>query len=146
MKRLTSILFCFTIIVGCSIYKSNNTIRMNSQQQALAKNDTVKISNDELKFQIIIIEPGFNFWLLSEARPEGFYSQEYLESRNDQYVLEWNQRAAQPQDFSQDLYEMQINYKTNINYGYEVNYKLYNYFIYFQLKYNQRLGPFKPRI
>ncbi|MGJ8739147.1 MAG: DUF6146 family protein, partial [Zobellia laminariae] len=30
--------------------------------------------------------------------------------------------------------------------GYEVNYKLYNYFIYFQRKYNQRLGPFVPRI
>ena len=38
------------------------------------------------------------------------------------------------------------NYETNINYGYEVNYMLYNYLVYFQLKNNQKLGGFSPRI
>ncbi len=42
--------------------------------------------------------------------------------------------------------ELQIDYQQGIDYGYEVNYVLYNYFIYFQLTYNQRLGPFVPRI
>jgi hypothetical protein len=41
---------------------------------------------------------------------------------------------------------MTINYETNINYGYEVNYMLYNYLVYFQLKNNQKLGGFSPRI
>ena len=109
-------------------------------------NDTVEIASDETEYEIIIIEPGFNFWLNSVARPEGYYSQGFLENRNYIWVTEWNSRVLQPQRFSPNLYELQINYIPNIDYGYEVNYKLYNYFIYFQRRYNQRLGTFIPRI
>jgi hypothetical protein len=108
--------------------------------------DTVTIANNELEYEIIIIEPGFNFWLVSQARPEGFYSQSYLENRNIIYATEWNNRVLQPQRYNPSLYEMRVDYQQGIDYGYEVNYKLYNYFIYFQLTYKQRLGPFTPRI
>ena len=80
------------------------------------------------------------------AKPEGFYSQQYMETRNYQYVIEWNQRVLQPQRYNPSLYEMQIDYQPNTDYGYDVNYKLYNYFIYFQLTYKERLGSFVPRI
>ena len=69
-----------------------------------------------------------------------------MENRNAIWVIEWNQRVLQPQRFDPNLYELTINYDSTIDYGYEVNYKLYNYFIYFQRKYNQRLGTFNPRI
>lgn len=108
--------------------------------------DTVKIASDSTEYEIIIFEPGFNTWLASIAKPEWYYSQSYLENRNEIYVINWNQRAMQPLRYGGNLYEMQINYDSNIDYGYEVNYKLYNYFVYFQRKYNQRLGPWLPRI
>lgn len=108
--------------------------------------DTVNIASDETEYEIIIIEPGFNFWLQSIARPEGYYTQSFLENRNQIMVINWNQRVLQPQQFDPSLYELQIDYDASIDYGYEVNYKLYNYFIFFQRKYNQRLGPFLPRI
>ncbi|WP_282160623.1 DUF6146 family protein [Ulvibacterium marinum] len=108
--------------------------------------DTIEIKSDATEYEIIIIEPGFNFWLNSIARPKGFYSQPYLENRNQILVINWNQRVLQPLRFNPNLYELQINYDPNIDYGYEVNFKLYNYFIYFQRKYNQRLGPWLPRI
>ncbi|WP_442983569.1 DUF6146 family protein [Sediminicola sp. YIK13] len=108
--------------------------------------DTITIANDSLEYDIIIIEPGFNFWLRSIAKPRQYYSKFFLENRNDIYVREWNNRVLQPQRFDPNLYELQINYDSNTDYGYEVNYKLYNYFIYFQRKYKQRLGPFVPRI
>ncbi|MEX0273321.1 MAG: DUF6146 family protein [Flavobacteriaceae bacterium] len=108
--------------------------------------DTVAIASKESEYEIIIIEPGFYTWLQSIARPEGYYSQSFLENRNQIYVMNWNQRAMDPLRYGTHLYEMQINYESNIDYGYEVNYKLYNYFIYFQRKYRQRLGPFVPRI
>ena len=112
----------------------------------MVKNDTVKITNEALEYEITIIDPGFATWLYSMARPEGYYSQQFLENRNYQYVAEWNQRVLQPQRFDPNLYEMQIDYQQGIDYGYEVNYKLYNYFIYFQLTYKQRLAGFIPRI
>jgi len=122
---------------------------VSSEEKALfdsEDDDPVEIADDETEYQIIIIEPGFNTWLQSIARPEGYYSQSFLENRNAIMVVNWNQRVLQPQIWNPNLYEMQINYEPNIDYGYEVNYKLYNYFIYFQRKYNQRLGPFLPRI
>ncbi|WP_299534309.1 DUF6146 family protein [Ulvibacterium sp.] len=108
--------------------------------------DTIAIKNDSTEYEIIIIEPGFNFWLNSIARPVGYYSQSFLENRNLILVTNWNQRVLTPLRFNPNLYELQINYDPNIDYGYEVNYKLYNYFIYFQRKYAQRLGPWLPRI
>lgn len=61
-------------------------------------------------------------------------------------VTEWNARVLQPRQFNPDLYELQINYDPKMDYGYEVNYLLYNYFLYFQIKYKQRLSYFVPRI
>ena len=145
MKKLIYTLLISVFIFNCNTSKT--TVSKKDERLANAKqSDTVTIANDELEYEIIIIEPGFNTWLVSRARPEGFYSQQYLENRNYIYVTEWNQRVLQPQRFNPSLYEMQIDYQPGIDYGYEVNYKLYNYFIYFQLTYNQKLGPFVPRI
>lgn len=108
--------------------------------------DTVRIKSDEVEYEIIIIEPGFNYWLQSVAQPKGYYDINFLESRNRLFVQEWNLRVIQPNRFDPNLYELQINYDFNIDYGYDLNYELYNYFIYFQLKYKQQLTAFIPRI
>ena len=145
MKKIIYLLLVSVFIFNCNTSKTSASKK--DERLANAKqSDTVTIANDELEYEIIIIEPGFNSWLASRAKPEGFYSQQYLETRNYQYVIEWNQRVMQPQRFNPSLYEMQIDYQSSIDYGYEVNYKLYNYFIYFQLTYKQRLGGFVPRI
>lgn len=143
MKTIVTLLFLGLLVVSCNSSKS--TVKQASHTKTVAQ-DTVRIANDSLEYEILIIEPGFNSWLVSTAKPEGFYSQEYMENRNMQYVIAWNQRVLQPQRYNSNLYELQIDYQSYIDYGYEVNYKLYNYFIYFQLTYNQRLGPFTPRI
>ena len=143
MKVIATLLLLGIFLVSCNSSKS--AVKKPSISNTVAQ-DTVRIANDSLEYEILIIEPGFNSWLASTAKQEGFYSQEYLENRNRIYVVEWNQRVLQPQRYNPNLYELQIDYNPNINYGYEVNYKLYNYFIYFQLTYNQRLGTFVPRI
>ena len=135
------------IVIGC---KSSREAVVVSEDEKLAfqqtAEDTIEIKSDKTEYEIIIIEPGFNFWLQSIAKPEGYYSQSYLETRNRILVSNWNQRVLQPMRFDPNLYQMQIDYEPHIDYGYEVNFKLYNYFIYFQRKYRQRLGPFVPRI
>ncbi len=148
MKTFISIIVLSGVIFfSCNTSKTTATAQPKDEKAlALAENDTVTISNDELEYEIIIIEPGFNAWLIGNARPEGYYSQQFLENRNYQYVIEWNNRVLQPQLFNPNLYELQIDYQQGIDYGYEVNYKLYYYFIYFQLTYKQRLAGFVPRI
>ncbi|WP_282124101.1 DUF6146 family protein [Algibacter mikhailovii] len=146
MKNAFYLLLIICFALACKAPKAKTAPPTDEKLEALKANDTVVIANDKLEYEIIIIEPGFNFWLASRARQRGYYSQFFMESRNRIMVIEWNQRVLNPSQYNPSLYEMQINYQQNIDYGYEVNYVLYNYFIYFQLTYNQRLGPFKPRI
>ncbi len=136
------------LVMGCGSTKDKNNDVSNEERAlfANAPQDTVAITDPDNEYEIIIIEPGFNVWLNSFARPEGYYSQDYMENRNRIYVTNWNQRVLQPMAYDPNLYEQQINYDPGIDYGYEVNYKLYNYFIYFQRRYRQRLGPWVPRI
>lgn len=147
MKALIFILIICGIFISCDATRTSNSTSTDSNDiQNAIQQDTVRIANDELEYEIIIIEPGFNSWLVSTARPEGYYSQNFLETRNIQYVTEWNNRVLQPFRFNPNLYEMQINYQPGVDYGYEVNYKLYNYFIYFQITYKQQLAGYIPRI
>lgn len=146
MKTSIYILLSLGLLIGCNSSKTVISTKATQEKNNVVANDTVKIENDDLEYEIIIIEPGFNTWLASTAKPEGYYSQGYLENKNIIYVSEWNNRVLQPQVYDPNLYEMQIDYQQGIDYGYEVNYKLYNYFIYFQLKYKQQLAGFVPRI
>ncbi|TXN35821.1 hypothetical protein FVB32_14720 [Flagellimonas hymeniacidonis] len=147
LNNLIAVILVLGLFTSCTAKKE--ALDISSQEKEVFDSqaeEKVEIKNEETEYEITIIEPGFYTWLQSIARPEGYYSQSFLENRNQLMVINWNQRVLQPQRFNPNLYELQINYDPNIDYGYEVNYKLYNYFIYFQRKYNQRLSPFIPRI
>ncbi|HSP12673.1 MAG TPA: DUF6146 family protein [Salegentibacter sp.] len=133
--------FIYILILGLTIYSCGTQDRnLRSDRVANAENDTVRIANDSLEYEIIIIEPGFNLFINSIAKPEGYYSQSYLENKNQFLVQEYNQRVRSPQGYNPNLYIQEINYENNIDYGYEVNYLLYNYFVYFSRQYNQRFS------
>ena len=135
------------IFVSCSSSKEAITISPEEQEIfGYAGEEEVNIENEESNYELIIIDIGFNRWLQRIAQPRGYYSQSFLEKRNRILVIEWNNRVRMPTIYDPLLYELQIVYDSNVDYGYEVNYMLYNYFIYFQRKYKQRLGPFLPRI
>ncbi|WP_299367150.1 DUF6146 family protein [Winogradskyella sp.] len=145
MKKLIPFAILIVLIASCKSYTPSQTID-HGDENALVENDTVSISSDETDYEIIIIEPGFRGWLETIARPRGFHSQRYLEDRNIFLVQSWNQRNLQPHVFDPNLYVFRIDYDSRTDYGYEVNYLLYNYFLYFQLKYKQQLTSIIPRI
>lgn len=136
MKNSLFVLIVLLTITSCQPTKNGVLDKSN----AAIEKDTVRIANEELEYEVLIIEPGFSTWLNTIAFPRGHYSQKYLEQRNIVYVSEWNSRVLQPMRFDPGLYEMNINYDPIVNYGYEVNYLIYNYMIYFQNTYKQNLG------
>jgi hypothetical protein len=143
MKRSIVLLFSgLSILVACNASQNKKKIEEKSHLES----DTIRIANKEIEYEVLIIDVGFSSWFNSNAKPRNYYSQSYLESRNRVWVLEWNRRTLLSSQYNPNLYEMTINYEANINYGYEVNYMLYNYLVYFQLKNNQKLGGFSPRI
>lgn len=132
MKYFSIILLILVAFASCD---SSKTVVKESDVAAVS-NDTIRIANESLEYEIIIIEPGFESWLVTQ-KPEGFYGQTYLEGKNRLFVTEYNRRAQNFQLYDPNLYQQEINYEFHLDYGYEVNYLLYNYFLYFQKTYNQ---------
>ena len=87
-----------TLIIGlvllvASCGASKETVTITDAEKSTFKQvvgDTIHIANEETEYEIIIIEPGFNIWLQSIAKPEGYYSQSFLEGRNQIMVTNWN--------------------------------------------------------
>lgn len=137
------LIFIFITLISFVSYSQKDEKVLEKKKMT---SDTLRIENEELEYEIIIIDPGFTSWFNSFAQPRGFYGQHYLEARNRVWVIEWNNRARNPLQFNTLLYELPIDYQSSINYGYEVNYLLYNYLVYFQLTNRQNLGGFVARI
>ncbi|TVZ51053.1 DUF6146 family protein [Dokdonia sp. Hel_I_53] len=134
MRKILFILLLTVMVIGCA---TTNT-KIDSASNSKNVNDTIRIVNDSLEYEILIIEPGFNNWLVTQP-PRGFYGQQYLETRNKITVTNFNNRVLQPSIYDPNLYIQQINYDNFTDYGYEVNYLLFNWFEFFQERYNQKL-------
>lgn len=138
IKNYHIILILLALVVGCNSVKSTSTTS-SEDPKADQKLDTIKIANDSLDYEIIILEVGFNSWLATQ-RPRGFYTQNFLENRNRVFVAEYNNRVNEPSRFNNQLYPFRIDYDYQTDYGYEVNYLLYHYFLFFQQRFDQNLA------
>lgn len=133
MKRLLYYLAIGLFIVGCA-----TTTKTTANTDDALPEGAVKIANEELEYEIIIIDPGFDTYLVSIAKPAHYYSQKYYETKNHFYVTEWNNRALNPMRYNANIYENQIDYDFNVDYGLDVNYKLFNYFKFVEYKYKEK--------
>jgi hypothetical protein len=110
----------------------------NSPTPFFATPDTITISSgDSTEYEITIIEMGFETWMLTNAKPRWYYSNDYYQNKNQFLVVDWNNRVIST--MHQPPYEFQIDYDPNIDYGLEVNYQLYWYFKFMEHKYNINL-------
>jgi hypothetical protein len=90
--------------------------------------DTVAV--DSTEYELLIFDPGFDSWLATKPSVN-FYSKSYYESWNRLYVMEWNSRymARKPRDV---IFETWIDYDPKVDYGLDLNYRLFYYFRYFE--------------
>ncbi len=126
------------LIVGCGTQS-----KVSAVADGVEEEQPVRVANDSLEYEITILDIGFNRYLNTIARPMSFYSNDFLRTRNNIYVIEWNNRVRNPSRFDYNIYENIIDYQSHIDYGLEVNYKLFWYFQFAQRKYNMRLGSFR---
>lgn len=94
---------------------------------------------DEDEYEVTIIDSGFDRWFATHARPVGFHSPQYYEAMNRRYVSAWNEKVATHGFRPNSPFQQRINYDPNIDYGLEVNYKLYYYFKYIEDVYGRFL-------
>jgi hypothetical protein len=113
------------------------------------KADITVVSNDKdsTEYEIIIIDPGFQSWFESHRKPEWYYSIEYLANWNNQYVTAWNIKYHNTQfqaEHPDSPFWEPIDYRLGVDYGMDVNYKLYNYFLYVEATWG-RILPYDRR-
>ena len=137
--------FLYLVIIASLLVSCNSNKKFSTENTEKLTSDTIHISNPDLEYDVIIIDAGFTSWFNSYAKPKNYYSQSYLEARNRTWVMEWNSRVRNPMRYG-NMYDMSIDYDNTTNYGYHVNYMIYNYLVYFQLTKKQQLGGFSTRI
>ncbi len=94
---------------------------------------TSKVVIDTLEYEIIVFDPGYESYLLSQP-PMDFYSMSYYKSWNTLYTFEWNNRYISQSQTG--LYESTIEYDSSIDYDLELEYKLYYFFRFFEKENN----------
>ncbi|MBI9042622.1 DUF6146 family protein [Lutibacter sp.] len=133
MKPIFNCFLLSLFIISCG-----SNLKSVANQNSDETESAVRIANDSLEYEIIIIDIGFENYLNTIAKPASFYSQNYYEMKNKFYVTQWNIRARNPLKYNSSIYENEIDYDFNTDYGLDVNYKLYNYFKFVEYKYKQR--------
>jgi hypothetical protein len=94
-------------------------------------------SEDTTKYEIQIIDIHFDQWYLLNFDPSKDHSNDYYRNKNLIAVANWND-YYRTNRYSQVI-DSYIDYWSNIDYGIEVNRKLYWYFKYIKESYKIRL-------
>ena len=111
------------LIVLLAVFAACSTPK-NIQLKEVAEDD----EKDSVSYELIVLDPGFESWFITYSRPSWYHSQSYYENWNQQYVNAWNYHSIWRRN--SQLLEGQINYEPLIDYGLEINHKLFYYFQY----------------
>ncbi|WP_053178628.1 DUF6146 family protein [Sunxiuqinia dokdonensis] len=111
------------LIVLLAVFAACSTPK-NIQLKEVAEDD----EKDSVSYELIVLDPGFESWFITYSRPSWYHSQSYYENWNQQYVNAWNYHSIWRRN--SQLLEGQINYEPRIDYGLEINHKLFYYFQY----------------
>ena len=116
MKHLL-FLFCVAVLASCA-----------SKQNVQIKEVGDTAEEDSVSYELVVLDPGFESWYITNSKPTWYHSQDYYESWNQRYVQAWNYHSMGTR-YSQ-LLDGNINYDPQVDYGLEINHKLFYYFQY----------------
>ena|SRR5690554_5650702 len=131
MKAVGLVMGWMLLCFACASSQNTNlkyTDEIEGTGKSVFENGAVKISNPEVEYEVIIFDNQFESWFVRRARPRGCYSKTFLETKNRQWIISFNLKARS----GVRGFNYVIDYQSSIDYGYEVNYMIYNYLLYFQ--------------
>ena len=125
-------MFVLLIAWSCSPSKKTGAA---GRQLAIISDSTIK--SDSTEYEIIIIDPEFEHWYLTQYSPAKDHSNEYYRNKNQVAVINWNDYYTRTR--YHNVIESYIYYDYSVDYGIDVNRKLYWYFKYIEENYKIRL-------
>lgn len=135
MKKSLNIiilLFISFFLISCFIS------RQSRNKEGVIGMKSPSDSSDTTEYELIVMDPGFDYWFSSRSFMRNQYSNEYLRSANNIYAQEWNRRYS----MGDRRINSYINYDPFTKYNFEFNYKLFMYFKYFEEVHRVKLAPY----
>lgn len=120
MKQIVFTGIALLFVLACSTQKGVVKIEENK--------DEMVTFEDSTEYQLETFDAKFKTWYALHNNPSQYRSQQYYENWNRQYVNAWNYNSTQPGKSS--FFEPIVGYEPNIDYGFELNHKLFYYFQY----------------
>ena len=119
MKKRGSWIIVFVLFIACTSQRGMVDIKKNQDKAE---------PEDSVEYELITFDSKFETWYMLQDSPARYRSKEYYESWNRRYVSEWNYKAMSPG--RNNFFETIVGYEPNIDYGFELNHKLFYYFQY----------------
>jgi len=119
MKNLIFWLGAIVFILSCSVQRKAAKIESNDIETA---------EKDSVEYELETFDQKFETWYMLHDSPSEYRSQQYYEGWNQRYVSAWNYNAADPR--KSWFFEPVVGYDPSIDYGFELNHKLFYYFQY----------------
>lgn len=117
MKKLLTALLIggASLLISCG--SAENTRKPAIQEVA---------PQDSSSYELVVFDGGFESWFQKNRKPSWYHTESYYKTWNRRYVDRWNAyvRTGKPG------FDTEINYDPSIDYGLEVEHKLYYYFKY----------------
>jgi hypothetical protein len=110
----------FLIILMCACTSQKDIVKISQAKQGADKDST--------EYKLLVFDPEFETWFQTNYSPAKDHSNEYYQSWNNQYVTDWNYHYMA--GHLPKIYENYIEYDSFVNYGIDLNRKLYYYFRY----------------
>jgi hypothetical protein len=134
MRQIIFWLGIILLIAACSTQKGLVTVKSNIGESSV---------EDSLEYDLETFDGRFETWYEMHNSPAMYRSQQYYENWNRQYVSAWNYNAMGGRRNS--FFEPIIGYEYTVDYGFELNHKLFYYFQYVEHVLKIQIMPGGPR-
>jgi len=119
MKNIIFWIGFLLFVAACSTQKRVVEIKNKAIEPA---------TEDSLEYDLETFDSKFETWYILHNSPSQYRSQSYYEGWNRQYVSTWNSNAMDSRRNS--FFEPIVGYDPTVDYGFELNHKLFYYFQY----------------
>ena len=140
MKKTKYILLWMFVGGAVFLYACSGT-----KQVAESETSSVEVTGkDSIEYDVETFNAKFDIWYELQNTPVNYRSQAYYESWNKQYVSAWNAKCASPSPNWN--FEPVVGYDPTEDYGFEMNHKLFYYFMYVENVLKKKIIPGGPHV
>ncbi len=117
---MKKVMYFFAFVILTGLFSCGTTA--STDKEHIKKTET----NDSTEYELVVFDTGFETWFLQRSKPSWYHSKSFYKTWNQRFANEWNARVRT----GKQGYDTEINYNPTIDYGIELEHKLYYFFKY----------------